>query len=143
MTTFTLPLSACTKLIGPGLVAWSAALVLACRIDLSWRIAAASLVMLSGTWLWMSFLKCRPVSLSIATGGAISCTRADGQVIEVSRVLPGIIRPGLVCARLEAEPGCRCDLLVPGGALPEAAHWQLRRALTRFRPVHSNQRRGT
>ena len=137
MTTIPLPLDRAVRLFGLGLPLCAAILVLFCQIAWPWRVAAAGVVVLSGALLWWRHLQRRPVSLTIETGGSLRCLLADGRSLEVVRVLPGIIRPSLLCSRLECGGGERCDLLVPGGSLPESAHWQLRRALIGFRPGQS------
>ena len=143
MTTIPLPSSRGMQRYATGLLLLIVCLVFLCQIAWPWRAAAAVLSMLSGVWLWRRYLQRRPVSLTIEMGGVIRCMLADGQGLEVARMLIGIIRPGLLCARLEGRAGEYCDLLVPGGSLSESAHWQLRRALIRFRPAQPDDWRGT
>lgn len=143
MTTYTLLLDMRVKLIGPGIVAGVAGLIVFSRIAWPWQVVAILAVLLWGARLWWLFLKQRPVSLRFETGGALSCTRADGRTFDVIRVLPGIIHPGLLCARLEAGTREHCDLFVPAGTLTEAEHRQLRRALLGFRQGQSDELRGT
>ena len=142
MHTIELPLDRRTRLLGPGVIAASAILVLLCGIAWPWRLSATLLVVVTGIWLWRRFLKQRPVSLNVEADGALACTRADGRVLAVSRVLTGITHPRLVCARLEGVAGDRCALFVPGGALTVMDHWRLRRALTGWHPTQSLMRRG-
>ena len=101
------------------------------------------MVIVSGAWLWRRYLQQRPVSLTIEAEGGLWCRLADGRRLDVSRILPGVIRPSLLCSRLVGTAGERCDLLIPGGSLPESAHWQVRRALIGFAPAQPSERRGT
>jgi hypothetical protein len=143
VTRIQLPLRGRTRLFGPGLIACFTLLGLTCQIAWPWRAGFAVSILLSGAWMWRRYLKQRPVSLVLRSGGAISCSCGDGRVLEVSRVRPGIMHPVLVCARLEADSGGCCDLFVPSDALSSVDHRQLRRALIGFRPAQSDPRRGT
>ena len=143
MQTIPLPMSHGVRLFGLGLPFCFGVLLLCCQIAWPWRLMAACVVMLSGALLWRRYLQRRPVSLTIETGGSLWCMLANGQRLDVAGVLPGIIRPCLLCSRLEGRAGERCDLLVPGGSLPESSHWRLRRALIGFRPAQPGERRGT
>ena len=143
MTTIPLPLDHRSKLYAAGLLLGILCLSLLCQIVLPWRLAAAGVLLLSGTLLWRRYLRRRPASLIVEKDGRLCCMFADGQRLEVDRILPGIIRPSLVSARLEGRAGECCELFVPGGSLPETAHWQLRRALVGLRPVQADERRGT
>ena len=143
MTTIPLPLGRHIRVYAAGLLLCNACLVLLCQIAWPWRLAAAAGLVLSGALLWRRYLRRRPVSLTIETGGGLWCMLADGQRLEVGRVLPGVVRPCLLCARLEGRAGEYSDLFVPGGSLTESAHWQLRRALIGFRPFQSDERCGT
>ena len=134
MTTIMLPLTRAMQWCGPALVLVTAGLVLLCPIVWPWRLLTAAAVLMLGASQWLRYLGRRPVSLSTGADGGMSCMLADGRTFEVSRILPGVIRPYLVSARLEGRAGERCDLLVPGAAVQATVHWQLRRALLGFRP---------
>jgi hypothetical protein len=143
MTTIPLPLDRLSKLYAAGLPLGLVCLSLMCQIALPWRLAAAAVLLLSGILLWWRYLRRRPASLIVEKDGRLCCMLANGHSLEVARILPGIIRPSLASARLEGRAGECCDLFVPGGSLPETAHWQLRRALVGLRPVQADERRGT
>jgi hypothetical protein len=143
MTTIPLPLDHRSKLYAAGLLLGIVCLSLLCEIALPWRLAAAAVLLLSGILLWWRYLRRRPASLIVEKDGRLSCMFANGHRLEVALILPGIIRPSLVSARLKGRAGEYCDLFVPGGSLPETAHWQLRRALVGLRPVQADERRGT
>jgi len=143
MTTIPLPLDYRSKLHAAGLLLGIVCLSLLCEIALPWRLAAATVLLLSGILLCWRYIRRRPTSLIVEKDGRLSCMCANGHRLEVARILPGIIRPSLVSARLEGRAGEYCDLFVPGGSLPETAHWRLRRALVGLRPVQAGERRGT
>ena len=143
MKTVSLPLSHGVCLFGLGLPCCAGVLLLSCQIAWPWRLTLAGLVVLSGALLWRRYLQRRPVSLTIEKGGSLWCMLANGRRLDVARVLPGIIRPSLLCCRLEGTAGERCDLLIPCGSVSESTHWQLRRALIGFRPAQLSGRRGT
>jgi hypothetical protein len=142
MTTIPLPLGHRSHVYAVGLLLGVVWLSLLCEIELPWRLAGAAVLLLSGVLLWRRYLRRRPVSLVAEKDGRLCCFFADGHRLEVARILPGIIRPILVSARLEGRAGEYCNLFVPGGSLPETAHWQLRRALVGLRPVQSDEQRG-
>ena len=141
--TIALPLTGQTKVLGPGIIVSCAVLGLMCQSEWNWRLSATALVLLAGAGLWRRFLRQRPISLDVESDGRLSCTCADGRRFRVSRVLPGVIHPRLICARLVGEDGERRDLFVPGGDLPPTMHWQLRRRLVGFGASQSDSRRGT
>lgn len=143
MTTIPLPLDHRSTIYAAGLLLGILCLSLLCQIALPWRLAAAVALLMSGTLLWWRYLRRRPASLVVEKDGRLSCILANCERLEVARILPGIIRPSLVSARLEGRAGAYCDLFVPGGSLPETAHWQLRCALVGLRPVQAGERRGT
>ena len=143
MTTIPLPVDLRSKMYAAGLLLGIVCLTLLCQIALPWRLAAAAALLLSGTLIWRRYLRRRPASLIAEKDGRLCCMLADGRRLEVARILPGIIRPSLVSARLEGGAGEYCDLYVPGGSLTETAHWQLRRALVGLRSVQTDERRGT
>jgi len=143
MTTIPLPLDRRSKMYAAGLLLGIVCLSILCQIALPWRLAAPALLLLSGILLWRRYLRRRPTSLIVEKDARLFCMFADGQRLEVARILPGIIRPSLVSARLEGRAGQCCDLFVPGGSLPETAHWQLRRALVGLRSVQPDEWRGT
>lgn len=142
MTSIPLTLGRGIGLSGPTFILCLVGLVLSIQIAWPWRLAAAGSVLALGALLWLRHLRRRPVQLIIEPHGGLSCVLADGRTFQVERILPGIIRPWLLCGRLEGGAGVHCDLFVPGGHPSEGAHWQLRRALTGFRPPQSPDRRG-
>ena len=143
MTPIPLPLDRRSKLYAVGMLLSIVCLSLLCEIAWPSRLAAAVVSLLSGILLWWRYLRRRPTSLIVEKDGRLCCMFANGHSLEVARILPGIIRPSLVSARLQGRAGEYCDLFVPGGSLPETAHWQLRRALVGLRPVQADERRGT
>ena len=142
MITIALPMGGQTKFIGRAIVGASTLLVLSCPIAWPWRGMAALAILATGLLLWRSFLKRRPVGLVVAMDRGLTCLCADGRVLEITDVRPGVVRPALVCARLEAGPEGHCDLFVPGRGISRRVHWQLRRALIDFRAVQADARRG-
>jgi hypothetical protein len=143
MTTIPLPLDLRSKMYAAGLLLGIVCLTLLCQIALHWRLSAAALLLLSGTLIWRRYLRRRPASLIVENDGRLCCMFANGHSLEVARILPGIIRPSLVSARLEGRTGEYCELFIIAGSLPDTAHWRLRRALVGFRPVQADERRGT
>ena len=142
MTSISLPLGRGARLSGPAFILCLSGLVLFCQTALHWRLAVAGSIVVLGALLWSHNLRRRPVSLVIEAHGGVSCVLADGREFQVKRILPGIVRPWLLCGRLEGGAGESCDLFVPGGQPSVGAHWQLRRALTGFRVPQSQDRRG-
>ena len=128
-----IPLGPELRFGGPLLVVSVCLAVLACPVVWPWRLFLALLVMLVGFWQWHRFLRRRPVAIGPPLDRGISCQLADGSSLTVRELRIGVLRPWLVSARLEGVAGERVDLFVPGRALPETAHWQLRRWLVRFR----------
>mgnify|MGYP001824880322 CR=1 FL=1 len=143
MQTIPLPLSRGLALSGPGLSYFAGVLIVFCQTAWPWRLALACTVILSGALFWRRYLRQRPVSLTIDKDGHLWCMLADGQRLDVERILPGIIRPCLLCCRLKGGAGKRCDLLIPGGSIPQSAHRAVRRAVIGFRPAQPADRRGT
>jgi len=142
MTTIPLPPNRRTHLQATGLLLFIVCLILMSQIVWSWRLTAAGVYLLSGALLWWRHLQQRPASMVIGSKGMLCCTLGNGQRFEVARILPGVIRPALVTARLESPAGKHCNLFVPAHTLSETAHWQLRRALIEFRPHQVDERRG-
>ena len=143
MHTIPLPLSRGLALSGPGLPFCAGALSFFCQIAWPWRLALACTVILAGALFWRRYLRRRPVSLTIDADGRLWCMLANGQRLDVARILPGIIRPCVLCCRLEGGVVKRCDLLIPGGSIPQSAHRAVRRAVIGFRPAQPADRRGT
>ncbi len=132
-----IPLGPELRIGGPLLIALVCLALLACPIVWPWRLSLALSGMLLGVWQWHRFLRRRPVAVAPGLDRAISCQLADGSTLTVSELRIGVLSPWLVSARLEGVAGERVDLFVPGGALPETAHWQLRRWLIWFRASDS------
>jgi len=143
MKTIPLPLSRGLALSGPGLPICAGVVILFCQIAWPWRLAVVGTVILAGALFWRRYLQRRPVKLTIDAAGSLWCVLANGQRLDVARILPGVIRPCLLCSRLVGEAGERCDLLIPGGSIPQSSHREVRRALIGFRPAQSAERRGT
>jgi hypothetical protein len=132
-----IPLGTELRIGGPLLIVLVCFALLACPIVWPWRLFLALIGTLLGVWQWHRFLRRRPVAVASGLDRGISCQLADGSTLTVSGLRIGVLRPCLVSARLEGVAGERVDLFVPGRALSEAAHWQLRRWLVRFRAADS------
>ncbi len=128
-----IPLGPELRFGGPLLIASVCLALLACPVVWPWRLFLALLGMLLGVWQWHRFLRRRPVTVAARPDHGISCQLADGSSLTVRELRIGVLRPWLVSARLEGVAGERVDLFVPGRALPETAHWRLRRWLVRCR----------
>ena len=132
-----IPLGPELRFGGPLLIGLACLALLACPVAWPWRLILALLGVLLGVWQWHRFLRRRPVAIAPRLDRGISCELADGSKLTVREMRIGVLRPWLVSARLEGAAGERVDLFVPGRALPETAHWQLRRWLIRFRASDS------
>jgi hypothetical protein len=132
-----IPLGSELRVGGPLLMISVCLAVLACPIVWPWRLFLALLGLLLGVWQWHRFLRRRPVAVAPGLDRGINCQLADGSTLTVSQLRIGVLRPWLVSARLEGQAGERVDLFVPGRALPETAHRQLRRWLIWFRASES------
>ena len=137
MQSVQIPLGPELRFGGPLLIVVVCLALLACPVAWPWRLFLAMLGMLLGVWQWQHFLRRRPVAIEPPLDRGISCRLADGSSLTVRELRIGVLRPWLISARIEGVAGERVDLFVPGRALPETAHWQLRRWLVRFRAADS------
>ena len=119
------------------------ALVLFLRLAGPVKLSAVALLILWGGWLWRRYLQSRPARLQVGIDGDLLLIQAGGGQFVVAAVLPGIITPALISARLSGQKGEHADLFVPASSLDEETHWHLRRALIGFRPPQVRDGRGT
>ena len=143
VTIIDLPLSRLLKACLALLMAFIIGAIFCLRLDWAVKLASVTLVSVWGAWLWRRYLARRPARLQVGIDGEICLFRADGGQFAVTAVLPGIISPALVSARLSGHTGQFADLFVPASSLDEDSHWHLRRALIRFQPPEAGDRRGT
>ena len=143
MTVIHLPLSRQLMLYTALAMVLVIALVLFLQLAWPIKLGAVSVLILWGGWLWRRYLDRRPVSLQIGIDGDLHLLQADGRQFAVTDVLPGIISPALISARLSGQKGEHANLPVPGSSLDVETHWRLRRALVRFRPAQARDRLGT
>jgi hypothetical protein len=118
-------------------------LTLSLRLFWPVKLTAVAVLLLWGGWLWRRYLQRRPASLQIGIDGELRLVQAGGGQFAVTAVLPGVISPTLVSARLSGRKGEHADLFVPASSLDQELHWRLRRALIGFRPPQVVERRGT
>ena len=114
-------------------------------LQLAWpiKLTAVTVLALWGGWLWRRYLEHRPSSLQVGADGDLRLLQSGGGQFAVTAVLPGIISPALVSARLTGNQGEHADLFVPASSLDRESHWRLRRALIGFRSPQVDERRGT
>ena len=143
MTTIPLPLSRSTGLFAAGLTLLVIALTLHSDIAWPWSLGAIVAMLVWSLTTWRRYIRRRPRHLIVETDGGLFCSLANDRGFAVVRVLPGIIQPSLVSARLDGGDGESADLFVPRDALPEEMHWRLRRALLGFRHTQAEDLLGT
>ena len=143
MCTIDLPLSRQLVVYVALLMAIIIGLTLSLRLFWPVKLAAVAVLLLWGAWLWRRYLQRRPASLQIGIDGDLRLLQADGGQFVVTAVLPGVISPILVSARLSGREGEHADLFVPASSLDQELHWRLRRALIGFRPSQVAERHGT
>lgn len=122
------------QLLGPVVILAGCLLLLGSPILFPWRIAAVTVLLVGGLFIWGGHLRARPHRLKWASDGRLTCVRGTGQETEIERVRIGVAHPRLLSARLTLVDGRGCDLWVPGEALPPDLHRQLRARLLGFRP---------
>lgn len=118
-------------------------LTLSLRLGWPVKLTAVTVLVLWGGWLWRRYLERRPARLQIGIDGDLRLLQAGGGQFAVTAVLPGIISPTLVSARLSGHKGEHADLFVPASSLDQESHWRLRRALIGFQPPQLGERGGT
>jgi hypothetical protein len=143
VTMIDLPLSRRLMAYAALLMALIVGLILALQLAWPMKLTAVTVIALWGGWLWRRYLKRRPASLQIGADGDLRLLRSGGGQFAVTAVLPGIISPALVSARLTGNKGEYADLFVPASSLDRESHWRLRRALIGFRSPQVGERRGT
>lgn len=138
-----LPLSRQLTAYAALLMALIIGLILSLQLAWPMKLTAVTALVLWGGWLWRRYLNLRPASLEIGIDGDLRLLQAGGGQFAVTAVLPGIISPALVSARLTGRKGEHADLFVPASSLDRESHWRLRRALIGFRSPQVDERRGT
>ena len=138
-----LPLSRQLMVYAALLMALIIALVLFLQLAWPVKLGAVIVLVFCGGGLWRRYLVSRPISLRIGTNGDLQLFQAGGGQFAVAAVLPGIIAPALISARLSGHKGEHADLFVPASSLDAETHWRLRRAIVRFRPPQARDGRGT
>ncbi len=133
MHSIDLPLTLCMRLLAVSIVGVPACLVGLSSIAVGWRLSVLLVILVNGVLLWRRYRYLRPAVLHVASDNRLICTLASGRQVEVERVLPGIIAPGLVMATLVGQDGESMPLVVPGRSMQTDAHWRLRRALLAWR----------
>lgn len=143
MTVIHLPLSRQLMVYAALLMVLIVVLVLFLRLAGPVKLSAVAVLILWGGWLWRRYLQYRPASLQVGIDGDLLLFQAGGGQFVVAAVLPGIITPALISARLSGHKGEHADLFVPASSLDEETHWHLRRALIGFRTPQVRDGRGT
>lgn len=131
--TINLPLSLWERLSGPFVILCAAGLPLLIPAEPLWVLSSVMTIAIIGTAFWLQYLRVRPLSLTVKSGGRLVCELEDGGQLEVIRVLQGYVNPFCVSARLTTKDGCHRNLLLFGDAVTSESHRQVRRALLGFR----------
>ncbi len=99
------------------------------------RFAAAIAVLAIGVISWRHYRRRTPSVLWLDADRHLQVSREGAERLGVVGLQLGIVRPWLVTAILVDERGGRWPLFVPGWALGETHHWELRRMLIAARPL--------
>ena len=134
MQSIHLPLSPVVRMVFAGVIVAASALVSVSQIAPAWRVVSLAILLPTGWGLWCRYRAWRPNSLRFDTDTSIICTLSSGRTVRVQQVLLGVVKPSLVCARLVGRDGESLDLFVTATCIDSESHWQLRRALTAWRP---------
>lgn len=138
-----LPLSRQLTAYAALLMVLTIGLILSLQLGWAVKLTALTVLVLWGGWLWRRYLDRRPARLQIGVDGDLRLLQAGGGEFAVAAVLPGIISPAVISARLGGHKGEHADLFVPASSLDRESHWRLRRALIGFRPPQAGEHRGT